>query len=274
MDFNEKVNFYIVTVCFNSEKTITKTIESVLAQTYSNYYYIIIDGGSTDNTIKIINDYKKKFKDRLYYISEEDSGIYDAMNKAVKLIKKENAYIMFLNSDDYLFSKKTLKLMRNFKNDFLYGKVVLSDNNFKYTVGSSVKLQSFYNNFPRQPSVFIKRKVFSLVGLFSLSYDIAGDYEFFVRVFKEKNISKRFTNQNISFMTLRGISNNLIFRSYLQKFIIIKNNFEFFFIIKSFFFIFLYQIPRNFIRIFLVRFGLISLWRKVKSHYAEKFNYK
>jgi glycosyltransferase involved in cell wall biosynthesis len=274
MVFDNRVLFYFVTVCFNSEKTITKTIESVLRQTYSKYYYIIIDGGSTDDTINIITKYKKKFKDRLYFISEKDNGIYDAMNKAIKLIKNYNAYIMFLNSDDYLFSHKTLEQVRFFDQDFLYGKIILIDNNFEHSVGSRVTINSFYNNFPKQPSVFIKRKVFALVGLFSLSYDIAGDFEFFVRVFKNNRISKFFTNHTISFMTLGGVSNNMIYRSYLQKFRIIRTNFEFTFIIKSFFFIFFYQIPRNFIRVMLVRLNFIWFWRKVKSYIVNRMNEK
>ena len=75
----------IITVCFNSEKTIEDTIKSVLKQSYKNYEYIIVDGKSTDNTLNIIKKYEGKFDGRLKYISEKDKGIYDAMNKGIKM---------------------------------------------------------------------------------------------------------------------------------------------------------------------------------------------
>lgn len=79
----------IITVCYNSEKTIEMTIKSVLSQTYSNYEYLIIDGKSTDNTLNIVRKYKKYFKGKLKIISEKDNGLYDAMNKGIKMYLKK-----------------------------------------------------------------------------------------------------------------------------------------------------------------------------------------
>ena len=92
---NPKIS--IVTACLNSESTIEKTIKSVLGQSYDNIEYIIIDGGSTDGTLDIINKYKDKLS---YIVSEKDNGIYDAFNKGLKIFKGE--LIGFVNSDDYL----------------------------------------------------------------------------------------------------------------------------------------------------------------------------
>ena len=93
----------IITVCYNSEKTIKNTIDSVLSQTYKNYEYIIIDGKSTDNTVNLIKKYQKKFDNKLKYISEKDNGIYDAMNKGV--LRAIGGIIGIVNSDDWLEPK-------------------------------------------------------------------------------------------------------------------------------------------------------------------------
>lgn len=90
----------IITVCYNSDKTIRDTLDSVLKQNYKNYEYIIIDGKSTDNTLKIIKDYEKKFNGKLKVISEKDNGLYDAMNKGIK--KSKGDIIGIINSDDIL----------------------------------------------------------------------------------------------------------------------------------------------------------------------------
>ena len=89
----------IITPCLNSEKTIRETIESVLNQTYLNIEYIIVDGGSTDNTLTIIREYIPLFRGRLHVISEKDDGIYDAMNKGIK--KSHGQLIGIINSNDY-----------------------------------------------------------------------------------------------------------------------------------------------------------------------------
>ena len=81
----EDIKVSIITVCFNSEKTIERTIKSVFDQTYKNIEYIIIDGVSTDKTLEIIDRYRDQFKDRLKVVSEKDDGIYFAMNKGIAL---------------------------------------------------------------------------------------------------------------------------------------------------------------------------------------------
>ena len=89
----------IVTVCFNSEKTIARTIDSVLNQDISEVEYLIVDGASTDNTLYIIDRYKNRFQEKLKVISEPDNGWYDAMNKGI--LNAKGKFIVFLNSDDF-----------------------------------------------------------------------------------------------------------------------------------------------------------------------------
>ena len=116
------IRFSIITVCYNSESTIFETIQSVKNQTYTNYEHIIIDGSSTDNTLDIINKYKNN-SDKVKVISEPDNGIYNAMNKGIKLASGE--LIVFLNSDD-TFESNALEIITNHYNskiDIIYGNV-------------------------------------------------------------------------------------------------------------------------------------------------------
>ena len=95
----KKIKFSIITPCYNSEKTIKRTIESVVNQSYKNIEYILIDGGSKDKTVEIIQEYQSKYPKLIKYISEKDSGIYDAMNKGIKLATGD--IVGIVNSDDY-----------------------------------------------------------------------------------------------------------------------------------------------------------------------------
>lgn len=113
------IKITIITVCYNASKTISRTIQSVLNQSYSNIEYIIIDGNSTDSSQTIIEQYKNYIA---YYISEPDNGIYDGMNKGIKQATGE--YILFLNSDDTLYENSTIeKFVNNItaKHDIYYG---------------------------------------------------------------------------------------------------------------------------------------------------------
>ena len=133
----------IITVCYNSEKTIERTIRSVLSQNYKNYEYIVIDGNSTDNTLKIINKYRKKID---IFKSEKDRGIYDAINKGIK--HSSGSIISILHSDDVFYDKLTIKnVVSNFKSnqkiDCLIGNTVIVKKN------SKKKLRNYKANFFR-----------------------------------------------------------------------------------------------------------------------------
>lgn len=170
----------VITVCLNSEATIRQTIESVLQQTYKNIEYIIVDGKSTDKTLEIIREYIPMFDGRMQYISEKDSGIYDAMNKGI--LRASGDVIGIINSDDWYEKDALAKVAKCFENvdiDAVYGEIWLIDKNGEreyHTSGST---------FPPHPATFIKRDIYQKYGLFDLHYRIASDREFLLRLISD-----------------------------------------------------------------------------------------
>ena len=124
------VKVSIITVCYNSEYTIRRTLKSVLQQSYSNIEYIIVDGNSNDKTIDIVKEFVPEFGNKLQIISEPDSGIYDAMNKGLGLAQGD--YVIFLNAGDSFHSKETLEhladaIMDNDYPGIVYGQTDIVD---------------------------------------------------------------------------------------------------------------------------------------------------
>lgn len=178
----------IITVCFNSEDTVRDTIKSVLSQTYTNVEYIIIDGGSTDSTMKIVEEYKKHITT---IVSEKDLGIYDAMNKGLNLSTGD--IIGILNSDDIFYNSEVLSdVVQTFKihvADIVFGAVQIVDSKNVNKVRRIYKRNNFkpwmlkYGWMPPHPATFVRNEVYSKYGVFSLQYETAADYELFVRWF-------------------------------------------------------------------------------------------
>jgi Glycosyltransferases involved in cell wall biogenesis len=177
----------IITPCLNSEKTIRDTIESVLNQTYKNIEYIIVDGGSTDNTIRIIEEYIPLFQGRMRYISEKDKGIYDAMNKGIKMSK--GCLIGIINSDDYYEDTTVEKVVRRYcKNSeqVIYGYLGLLLGNNRIRI-QNFSHKNLHQNMIPHPTCFVSRKVYQKYGLFRKAFKITADYELMVRLY-EKNV--------------------------------------------------------------------------------------
>lgn len=165
----------IITVSFNAKDSIEKTILSVINQNYTEIEYLIIDGGSTDGTIEIIKKYENKIS---YWHSESDNGIYDAMNKGIKLATGK--WINFMNAGDIFYSQDTIKLCANLLKkeeniDILYGNTILVSKDSQY-LSYPHKLNDLNNHitFCHQ-SCLIKGELIKQ-NLFNLKYKIAADY--------------------------------------------------------------------------------------------------
>jgi glycosyltransferase involved in cell wall biosynthesis len=199
----------IITVSFNSEKHIEKTIRSVLNQSYNNIEYIIIDGGSSDNTNSIIETYKSKFGERLKFLSEQDNGIYDAMNKGINLAEGE--FIGIINSDDYYFDNNVVSNMVNHflksESDIIHGNIMVIDetDNHLYPEIGSYNLKGKMKI--KHPSCFVRRRCYQELGLFNIDFKIIADYELLLR-FSKKNIKFDYVDEIIACYRIGGASSN------------------------------------------------------------------
>ncbi len=204
----------IITACYNSEKTVQRTIESVLSQNYHNIEYIIIDGKSSDQTMPIVNNYKNKITS---IISENDKGIYDALNKGLKIANGD--IIGFLHSDDFYPKNNIISSISDiFRKKPEIGIVIgdvafvknnneikrkYSGENFNFTIGI----------MPPHPAVFIKKENYEEYGKFNTDYKIAADYEVLFKLIEHYKIRYEYSSEVIVHMGIGGISNKNIFSS-------------------------------------------------------------
>lgn len=179
----------IITVCFNSEKTIERTIRSVLEQTYKNLEYIIVDGKSTDKTLEIVEKYRPSFKGRMKVISESDQGIYDAMNKGIR--NASGDLIGIINSDDFYEAdavENVVAAMKDADYQILYGmlRVINKKEDTKAIV--MPKHENLENEMLAHPTCFVTKKVYSDFGMFDIKYRSCADHDFMLRMRKHPEV--------------------------------------------------------------------------------------
>ena len=204
----------IITATYNSGKTVRDTLESVLRQTFSNYEYIIKDGGSKDDTLEIVKNYAPKFGERLKVISEPDQGIYDAMNKGFQMATGD--VIGILNSDDFYTSDDALQVIADaFANndiDATYGDIhFVNEDDLSKRVryySSAVFRRSFmrFGLMPAHPSFYCKSDVYEKYGAFDTSYKVAADFENLLRIIYVGNIKTKYIPKDFVTMRTGGAS--------------------------------------------------------------------
>lgn len=176
--------FSIVTVSYNAEKLVESTVRSIISQTFRDYEFIVIDGGSTDNTLSILEMYKDRID---ILISETDKGIYDAMNKAINLASGK--YINFMNCGDSFADESVLcNIALNVHNspDVIYGKTILNTSVGKYMSTPSVKIgDSILKNMPFCHQSSFVRLELAKKHPFDLQYKVSADYNMFLQLFNE-----------------------------------------------------------------------------------------
>jgi glycosyltransferase involved in cell wall biosynthesis len=200
----------LITVAYNAEDTILNCIESVISQNYSNIEYIFIDGGSTDKTLSIAENYRYFMK---YLISEPDGGIYDAMNKGIGLASGQ--IIGTLNADDFFAAADVLPsiagIFKNYPADVVYGDLdyVTRDGRIVRKWRSGTYAYGMFNRgwMPPHPTFYCRRELFLELGCYNLQYGTAADYELMLRFMHRSGMDVRYLNKVLVSMTAGGVSN-------------------------------------------------------------------
>lgn len=194
----------IITINFNQAKGLKKTITSVIQQTYPNFEYLLIDGGSTDESVEIIKEHESHFQ---YWVSEKDDGIYHAMNKGIA--KAKGDFLLFLNSGDVFTSETILETCLThpeFEGDIIYGDYQFEKGFKKYP---DILYPTYFmkTSLPHQ-STFFRKEVFEQLGLFDESYELGADRAFYIKAFLSNQVVFKHIPCFVTLFDLSGMSNS------------------------------------------------------------------
>jgi len=207
MKHEKKPLLSIITVCYNEEKTIKKTCDSVCNQIFRDFEWIVVDGKSTDKTVEIIDRYKTDI-----LISEDNDGVYDAMNKGIK--KSRGKYLLFLNGGDYLMNKNVLQEVSilikqdNKSNDIYYGDLEYGNGDIVTFVKSILDKKFFITKTISHQATFIKKRLFEEYGRYDEKYKISADFDFWIKTIIVGNVKTKYLPVIVSVFDLKGISTN------------------------------------------------------------------
>lgn len=216
----------IVTVCFNSGRTIAKTLKSIESQSYQNIEVVVVDGGSTDNTVDVVKSFGNIVN---VLISEPDNGIYDALNKGLRLATGD--VIGILHSNDFFASTVVLDEVAKSFTKMPEMAILLSSINFVTDNGDEIIREFTAKGFkpwmlhlglmPPHTGSFLRSKVYDQVGLFDTAYRIAGDFDLLARALVVKRLSYKIDPLVSVSMTIGGAST-----SGLKSYLAITNEFS------------------------------------------------
>lgn len=205
------MRFSVVTVCFNSETTIRDALVSVAAQDYEDFEHVVVDGSSRDGTVAAV---RAMAHARLQWVSEPDRGVYDAMNKGLRLATGD--YVIFLNSDDYFARADVLSLaaraLSESGSDCLFGDTVFVREDGRALAGRIYSAKRFrpwwlrLGVMPPHPSMFVRRSVLLDLGGFDLSYGIAADFDLIARAILARACSWTVMPEVLTYFRVGGVS--------------------------------------------------------------------
>ena len=208
----------IITINYNDQKGLEDTFKSVFTQTHQQFEYVVIDGGSTDGSKGLIEQYADKID---YWVSEKDTGIFNAMNKGIKAAK--GAYLLFLNSGDTFYNDEVLQqAMQQISNEhqIYYGDVQRVFNDGTTTIKTypkELKFSFFVDSAIAHQSAIVKRTLFDKVGYFNESYKIFADWEFFVLAVCKYDVPYKHLGVIVANYDMHGISSQIDVQLAMQK---------------------------------------------------------
>lgn len=194
----------VIMVSFNERVTISATCESIVSQRYENSEWIVVDGASTDGTLGILNSYAAMID---VFISEPDSGIYDAMNKGIQCAKGE--YVIFMNAGDCFAGCDVLNTVsKQLKTDLVIGNLKLASSEVVKKFPKVLPRDYLLKNMLPHQSTFFRRGLFQEFGFFDTSFRIAGDYEMFARLIQSGRVSYHSIDKTIAIFDAGGVSSD------------------------------------------------------------------
>jgi len=198
----------IITISYNNKVGLERTVISVIGQTFTDFEYIVIDGASNDGSADILKENTSKID---YWVSEKDSGIYNAMNKGIQ--KATGEYCLFLNSGDYLYKPDTLEnvFAHNYNEDIIYGNMMIeqaSGTKKPASMPDVLNLEHFINDTLWHPISFIKRELFIRYGYYREDLKVVSDYDFFLKTILIHKVTYRHILLVVSVFLMNGISSD------------------------------------------------------------------
>ena len=187
--------FSVITMTYNDRLHLEKCADKVLKQKYENLEYIIVDGGSTDGTKEFLEDLKARLGDKVRYVSEPDQGLYDALNKGIQMATGDIIGLMCDEFADEGVIGRMVAVMEKEQTDGVHG-------NINYVQGDKVirrwrmgqgNLRSGW--MPGHPTLYLKKEIYEKYGLYKTNYKIAADYEFMIRILKDKNVKLSYMDE-------------------------------------------------------------------------------
>lgn len=219
----------IITITYNAEQWLERTMRSVLAQTCTDYEYIIVDGASKDRTVDIIKHLEPQFEGRLSWKSEPDKGLYDAMNKGIARAKGD--FLWFINAGDEIYAEDTLAHITaeaTTDTDIVYGKAcIVNAEGMKVSEHHKVtppdlQRKHFLNGLVVSHQAILVRR--SIAGLYDTDYRISADYDWCVRAVTASRKNTYLDEYICKFLTA-GVSQKQRKRSWMERFHIMRKHF-------------------------------------------------
>lgn len=202
----------LITVCFNAQNYISKCINSVALQDYGNVEYIVVDGGSTDNTLQILNQHQHLITK---LVTEPDKGIYDAINKGIALSTGD--VVGVLHADDFFAANnilsKVAEVFLTQNADLLYGNLDYVNRTYTHKITRKWRSNAYHDNLflkgwmPAHPTFYAKKSCFLALGNYDLNFKSAADYDLMLRFFYKTPLKKVFLNIVMVKMRIGGKSN-------------------------------------------------------------------